>query len=41
MATMSAERTATLQRVRVLSALTGEVLYEPTHPWLERVTYLS
>ena len=38
MATMTADSTATLQRVRVLNALTGEVLYEPIHPWLERVT---
>ena len=24
-------------RVRVLCALTGELIYEPTHPWLEQV----
>ena len=24
-------------RVRVLCTLTGELIYEPTHPWLERV----
>ena len=27
----------TTPRVRVLCALTGELIYEPTHPWLEQV----
>ena len=26
-----------MPRVRVLCALTGELIYEPTHPWLEQV----
>ena len=26
-------------RVRVLCALTGELIYEPTHPWLEQVRF--
>ena len=37
MATGTADHTATLQRVRVLCALTGEILHEPTHPSLGQV----
>ena len=37
MATASVYRIDSMPRVRVLCALTGELIYEPTHPWLEQV----
>ena len=37
MATASENRVDGMPRVRVLCALTGEVIFEPTHPWLEQV----
>ena len=37
MATASDYRVDGMPRVRVLCALTGELIYEPTHPWLEQV----
>ena len=37
MATASDYRIDGMPRVRVLCALTGELIYEPTHPWLEQV----
>ena len=37
MATDSDYRIDGMPRVRVLCALTGELIYEPTHPWLEQV----
>ena len=37
MATSPGNSIVTMPRVRVLCALTGELLYEPTHPWLEQV----
>ena len=37
MATASDYRVDGMPRVRVLCAVTGELIYEPTHPWLEQV----
>ena len=37
MATATDYRLDGMPRVRVLCALTGELIYEPTHPWLEQV----
>ena len=37
MATASDYRVDGMPRVRVLCALTGELIYEPSHPWLEQV----
>ena len=37
MAIASDYRVDGMPRVRVLCALTGELIYEPTHPWLEQV----
>ena len=37
MATAADHRLDGMPRVRVLCALTGELIYEPTHPWLEQV----
>ena len=37
MAIASDYRDDGMPRVRVLCALTGELIYEPTHPWLEQV----
>ena len=37
MATAADYRLDGMPRVRVLCALTGELIYEPTHPWLEQV----
>ena len=37
MAAASDYRVDGTPRVRVLCALTGELIYEPTHPWLEQV----
>ena len=39
MATATANEAATvsLQRVYVRSAITGELIYDPTHPWLSQV----
>ena len=37
LAMLTVDSTATMPTVRILSKRTGEVLYEPTHPWLERV----
>ena len=37
MATSPGNSIVTMPRVRVLCALTGELLYEPTHPWLEQI----
>ena len=37
MATAADYRVDGMPRVRVLCALTGELIYEPTHPWLEQV----
>ena len=36
MATATDYRLDGMPRVRVLCALTGELIYEPTHPWLEQ-----
>ena len=37
MATATDYRLDGMPRVRVLCALTGGLIYEPTHPWLEQV----
>ena len=37
MATAAGDRVDGMPRIRVLCALTGELIYEPTHPWLEQV----
>ena len=37
MATAADYRVDGMPRVRALCALTGELIYEPTHPWLEQV----
>ena len=39
MATATDYSLAVRPRVRVLCALTGELIYEPTHPWLEQVRF--